>query len=227
MERPSPHWLLSDPRLAAIPIRDSEEPLIDVQTSAPLRVAGPTYLRYGLVDRLVTAQSLLPRHVRLLIVDGYRPPNPCRHATCAVEEVKLSHPDVSTEDLDRLVGVCATPPEVAPHLTGGAVDLTLSDEDRAVRNTVLLPTCCSGPLPLPPDKTWRLLTSALGAVGLANYPARWWHWSYGDRFWAHATQMPHARYGPVHRPDGRQPVRTVDQTRSHPRPNRRPPGPIP
>src|SRR5690349_17559924 len=107
--------LLSDPRLAEVPVRESGETLVDVRASAPLRVAGPTYLRYGLVDRLVTAQSLLPRDVRLLIVDGYRPPTAaCRHAACAVEEAKLGRPRLSAEDLADLVGVCATPAKVAP-----------------------------------------------------------------------------------------------------------------
>src|SRR5262249_49891216 len=32
------------------------------------------YLRSGVVDRLVTAQSLLPREIRLLVVEGYRLP---------------------------------------------------------------------------------------------------------------------------------------------------------
>lgn len=186
---------LSDPRLARIPIRDSGEPLVDVRASAPLRVAGLTYLRYGLVDRLVTAQSLLPRDVRLLIVDGYRPPAlPCRHLTCALEEARLVRPAVSTEDMRHLVGLCATPPPVAPHPTGGAVDLTLSEVDDGV---VLLPACCTGPVPPPTERTGELLASALVAVGLVNYPARWWHWSYGDRFWACVNQAPHARYGPL------------------------------
>lgn len=200
VERPTV-VLLPDPRLAEVPIQDCEEALVDVRASAPLHVARPTLLRYSLVDRLVTAQSLLPRDVRLLIVDGYRPPAaPCRHTTCAVDETKLARPNVSTEDLTGLVGVCATPPAVAPHPTGGAVDLTLSNEDGAVRNMVVLPACCTGPIPVPPEETWKLLTSALGAVGLVNYPARWWHWSYGDRFWAYATESPHARYGPVPEP---------------------------
>lgn len=170
---------LSDPRLARIPVRDTGETLVDVAASAPLRVAGRTFLRSGLVDRLVAAQSLLPRKVRLLIVAGYRPPAmPCQYLTCAVEQAEL---------------VCTTPPETAPHPTGGAVDLTLVDGD----DTVLLPECCVGPIPPAPDETTQLLTSALAAVGFVNHPARWWHWSYGDRFWACATQAPHARYGPA------------------------------
>jgi zinc D-Ala-D-Ala dipeptidase len=160
--------------------------------SAPLHVAGRTFLRYGLVDRLVTAQSLLPRDVRLLVVDGYRPPAlPCRHPACAVEEAALAGRELSTEDLERLVGLCATPPAVASHPTGGAVDLTLSEED------LLLPACCAGPISPPPKRARKLLNSALGAVGFVNYAARWWHWSYGDRFWACVHQAPYARYGPL------------------------------
>jgi D-alanyl-D-alanine dipeptidase len=32
---------------------------------------------------------------------------------------------------------------------------------------------------------------------LVNYPTEWWHWSYGDRYWALMTGAPAALYGPV------------------------------
>jgi D-alanyl-D-alanine dipeptidase len=34
-------------------------------------------------------------------------------------------------------------------------------------------------------------------AGFVNYPSEWWHWSYGDRYWAVVTGEPHAIYGPV------------------------------
>ena len=37
----------------------------------------------------------------------------------------------------------------------------------------------------------------LGGAGLVNYPTEWWHWSYGDRYWALLTGAPAALYGPV------------------------------
>jgi D-alanyl-D-alanine dipeptidase len=37
----------------------------------------------------------------------------------------------------------------------------------------------------------------LSAQGLVNYPTEWWHWSYGDRYWALVTGAPHAPYGPI------------------------------
>ncbi|MFD5828346.1 hypothetical protein [Lentzea sp. NPDC060358] len=148
-----------------LPIRDNDEALVDVGTSAPLRVAGTVLLRRGLVDRLVTAQSLLPRAVRLFLVAGHR----ATDSSCAAQTA---------------------------HRTGGAVDLTLSgggpDQDAPP-----LPDCWADPVALPPEKVRALLTSALSSAGLVNDPARWWHWSYGDRFWAHVTNAPYARYGPV------------------------------
>jgi zinc D-Ala-D-Ala dipeptidase len=33
--------------------------------------------------------------------------------------------------------------------------------------------------------------------GLVNYPTEWWHYSYGDRYWALATGAAAALYGPV------------------------------
>ena len=37
-----------------------------------------------------------------------------------------------------------------------------------------------------------LLGGVLTASGLVNYPTEWWHWSYGDRYWALATGAPAA-----------------------------------
>lgn len=43
----------------------------------------------------------------------------------------------------------------------------------------------------------KILAEALTTVGLVNYPTEWWHWSYGDRYWALATDASHAVYGPL------------------------------
>ena len=46
----------------------------------------------------------------------------------------------------------------------------------------------------------RLLGDALRGAGLVNYPTEWWHWSFGDRYWAATTGAPAAVYGPVDLP---------------------------
>nr|WP_249190190.1 M15 family metallopeptidase [Burkholderia sp. AU32357] len=37
----------------------------------------------------------------------------------------------------------------------------------------------------------------LTRVGFTNYPSEWWHWSFGDRYWAVMQNESHAIYGPV------------------------------
>src|SRR6266702_1595652 len=44
-----------------------------------------------------------------------------------------------------------------------------------------------------------LLARVLRGAGLVNYPTEWWHWSYGDRYWALMTGAAAAVYGPVGR----------------------------
>ena len=43
----------------------------------------------------------------------------------------------------------------------------------------------------------KILAAALAEAGLVNYPTAWWHWSYGDRYWAFTTGHSAAIYGPV------------------------------
>jgi D-alanyl-D-alanine dipeptidase len=43
----------------------------------------------------------------------------------------------------------------------------------------------------------KLLIDVLSKVGFVNYPTEWWHWSYGDRYWAHQANSSHALYGSV------------------------------
>ena len=41
----------------------------------------------------------------------------------------------------------------------------------------------------------QLLLSSMRAVGFVNYSHEWWHYSYGDRYWAFRTNAPAAIYG--------------------------------
>jgi D-alanyl-D-alanine dipeptidase len=39
------------------------------------------------------------------------------------------------------------------------------------------------------------LGTALAGAGLVNDPTEWWHWSFGDRYWALMTGVATAHYG--------------------------------
>jgi D-alanyl-D-alanine dipeptidase len=208
---------LSDPRIGAVPVRDCGEPLVDLRTSAPLlvddRQADPAgayaHLRSGVVDRLVAAQSLLPRGVRLVVIEGYRPlATQERYFREYHEQLRRAHPDWSTVRLSERASRYIAPPPVAPHVAGAAVDLTLCTEDGRelpMGTSVNASPEASGgrcytdsPAIPPAAREHRdLLCGALRAVHFVNYPSEWWHWSYGDRYWAFMTGAASARYGPI------------------------------
>lgn len=92
---------LSDPRIQEIPVHDNGEPLVDIRTEAPVRVnpglsRRRALLRLGVVDRLVAAQSLLPRPIRLLVIDRCRP-DVIPHSTGGSVDLTLS--DMDGEEL--------------------------------------------------------------------------------------------------------------------------------
>ncbi|MET8684455.1 M15 family metallopeptidase [Streptomyces sp. NPDC004732] len=190
----SPIVLMNDPRVVGIPVRDCGEPLVDLRhlpfVDVDDRFADPegayAQLREGVSWRLARAARLLPEGLRLLVTEGYRPF------------------DLQTKYFEEHRS--PAPPEVAPHVAGAAVDITL----RATNGAELdlgtpvnaHPAECDGAchadagrISATARRNRRTLTAALATAGLVNYPGQWWHWSYGDRYWAFVTGAPHARYG--------------------------------
>ncbi|MFG2094379.1 nitrilase-related carbon-nitrogen hydrolase [Streptomyces sp. NPDC048612] len=215
--------LMSDPAVAAIPVAECGERLVDVRTAAPgLLVAGErqdapgdfAFLREGVLQRLLAAQESLPDGLRLQFVEGYRPPGlQRRYFEEYTGELRAAHPDWDAERLHRAASRYVSPPGIAPHSAGGAVDLTLvtADGGHVDMGTPVNASpeesegaCYTGAPDLTPAARThrRVLNAALTAAGLVNYPTEWWHWSYGDRYWALATGADRALYGPKER-DGR------------------------
>jgi D-alanyl-D-alanine dipeptidase len=163
-------------------------------------------VRAGVCDRLLRAQRLLPPNHRFLVIEGYRPVEV--QSRCFEEhavKVARRHPELSRTALHREVSAFVSPPEVAPHCTGGAIDITLCYEDGTELDM-------GTPVNADPfdyaDASFTdattvsqeamvnrvVLSSALEVVGLVNYPTEWWHWSYGDRYWG-AIRNTAAIYG--------------------------------
>ena len=198
--------LLSDPRVAAVPVLDSREALVALDPSfGPARAL----VRQGVATRLATAQTLLSGGLRLRVVEGHRTVADQQAIINRYSaEVCADRPGISPGDLHELVSRFVAPVEVAPHVAGAAVDLTLVDaQGREVdmgtpvdatpeRSGGACYTAAVGISPFARSHR-RLLSTVLTWSGLVNYPTEWWHWSYGDRYWALATGADAALYGPV------------------------------
>jgi D-alanyl-D-alanine dipeptidase len=209
--------LMNDPRVVSTPVRECGEPLVDLRelpgVMVDSRLADPgghyAFLREGLAARLLRAAAMLPDGLRLLVTEGYRPLDlQVRYFEEYAAELRQANPEWSEAHLRTQTSRSLSPPEVAPHVAGAAVDLTLCT---AVGTELDLGT----PVNASPEESdgacytaasnisdiardnRRVLSDALTRAGFVNYPTEWWHWSYGDRYWAVMTGTPAALYGPA------------------------------
>jgi zinc D-Ala-D-Ala dipeptidase len=213
---------MSDPVIAAIPVRDCAERLVDVRIDGRILVdprnqdpAGHfAYVRDGVAGRLLAAQDALPDGLRILFVEGYRPPALQRaYFEEYLGELRFGNPGASEQELFSAASRYVSPPDIAPHTAGAAVDLTLATDDGAEVDMGTRVNanpeesdgaCFTGAHSISAQARANrdLLGRALASAGFVNYPTEWWHWSYGDRYWAVATGAAAACYGPVNRPGG-------------------------
>ncbi|MBR7839548.1 D-alanyl-D-alanine carboxypeptidase family protein [Actinospica durhamensis] len=212
--------LMADPRVAAVPVHEVGGELLDVRDCEMLRVSSFradaegafAHVRMEVLDRLVGADDALADGLRLLIVEGYRPPAVQRRYFREYRAVlRDANPDWSEDRLQLAASRYVSPPEIAPHSAGAAVDLTLCtaegvelDLGSAVNATPeeSAGACYTDHPGLSAEaKHYRaVLAASLTGAGFVNYPTEWWHWSYGDRYWALATGAPAALYGSLDRP---------------------------
>ncbi|MFB7456966.1 M15 family metallopeptidase [Streptomyces sp. NPDC056188] len=208
--------LMSDPKVAAIPVAECGERLVDVRRGDSLlvdaREQGPAdafaYVRKGVLERLVKAQAMLPQGLRLLFVEGYRPPSLQRqYFEEYAEQLRATHLDWSAEQIHSAASRYVSPPDIAPHSAGAAVDLTLADAgghelDLGTRMNAdpeeSEGACYTHAANISEEAraNRKVLGAALTAAGLVNYPTEWWHWSFGDHYWALITGEAAALYGP-------------------------------
>lgn len=198
--------LLSDPRVAAVPVLDNGEPLVRLPRSF-----GPArgLVRAGLAVRLTLARADLPGGYDLRVVEGHRSVADQQAIVARyAAELRAAHPDVSAAELRVLISRFVSPVEVAPHLAGAAVDLTLVDArgraldlgteiDATPEESAGRCYFTAADVSAEARHHRTVLARALGTAGLVNYPTEWWHWSYGDSYWALVTGAPAALYGPV------------------------------
>lgn len=214
--------LMSDPRVAAIPVEENGEPLVDIRVSGDLLVDGRrrdpagafAHVRRHVLKQLVDAQALLPDGVRLLFIEGYRPPSLQRqYFDKYAAELRAANPHWSPARTREAASRYVSPPEIAPHSAGAAVDLTLVDADgrelhmgtRVNANPEeSAGACYTGATDISAQARANrsVLIQALSTAGLVNYGTEWWHWSWGDRYWAMTSHQPSAPYGPYEWPTG-------------------------
>ena len=209
--------LMNDPAVASIPVADAGEPLLDLEElgiasfSDRKRDTNPllSLVRESVASRLEQAAHALPSGIRFLGVEAYRPAAlQRRYYQHYREQLESDNPDLTDDELSALTARFVAPPELAPHPSGAAIDLTLCDthgRELDLGSPVdATPEASNGAcftdaagLSEEAATNRRILVTALTAAAMVNYPTEWWHWSYGDRYWAMTVTADTAIYGAV------------------------------
>lgn len=210
--------LMSDPLVSAISVMHSQEQFVnlvdfdpDILVDQSLSMRSPyfSFVRLSVAKKLVSAKKFLPKNIRFLIKEEFRPLHVQQSAF--EQSLKRIRENSLNQDLNYIIAEASkyvAPPDVAPHPTGSAVDLTLIDS-----NGVELDL--GTPFDAIPEESdnatffdatniseqaienRQILAHALQSVGLVNYYTEWWHWSYGDKYWAVMTHAEQALHNPV------------------------------
>ena len=210
--------LISNPRVLQIPIQENNDSLVDIRGYPQFTVdtrksnSSDSYfkLRESIIDMLLEANKFLPDGIKFLIIEGYRPLSlQTRYFNNYLNKLKQTHPDWDDKKLYEEAGKYVAPPDIIPpHTTGGAVDLTLIDstgkelgmgtEINESPEESLNKVYTDSPDISETAKTNRqILINAMTKAGFVNYPYEWWHWSYGDRYWAYITNQQFALFGSI------------------------------
>lgn len=163
-------------------------PILDAYHELGILPPRPAILRAGAWDLLKLARSQLKPPFDLVLLDGTR---------TLSEQLSLVEFYGAKSSESGYVAAVDHQSIRPPHVTGGALDITLSWE--------------GVPLALGTDfddfsdaarlhafehqpgairELRRGLASCLGSVGFTSYELEWWHWSYGDDVWGFANRRP-------------------------------------
>jgi D-alanyl-D-alanine dipeptidase len=218
--------LIADPEVLSIPIYDNKEPLINLRKQKVIQF-GPspeipnntdyTKVRKSVYEKLVKAQALLPKGLKFRIYEGFRSLDlQDQLFKGRFEKVQRAYPDWSYAELFRETTRLVSPVinldgshNIPPHSTGAAIDIYLVDKTgKAVDMGIhpkdwmddkdgLISETESVHISDKARMYRQIMSKVLTQVGFVNYPTEYWHWSYGDRYWAYITNSKKAIYGIV------------------------------
>lgn len=214
---------IASAEILAIPVKECGEALVDVKDSNVIQYGPPpecpltanyyTKMRKTIFEKLCQAQNDLPHGWRIRLYEGFR--SLIVQQMLFEEEyerVKKRQPHLNHEEHFRETTRLVSPVtnldgsrNIPPHNTGAAVDIELMTAEGQLVDmgmvlkdwTMVSPDVCTSQcttLTSIARDNRQILFDVMQKHGFVNYPAEWWHFSYGDRYWAYFNKQPHAIY---------------------------------
>lgn len=218
--------LIADPKVTHITIHENYEPLVDLRKTKDI-IYGPspeipnntdyTFMRKTVYEKLKQANALLPKSIHFCLYESYRSLDLQKNLFDArYERVQNAHPDWSKAELFHETTKLVSPlinldgsKNIPPHSTGAAIDVYLIDDagkplDMGIHpkdwmddKDSLISLTDSQSISPTAKANRKIMSEVLEKVGFVNYPTEYWHWSYGDKYWAFMTNQPSALYDSV------------------------------
>ena len=196
-----------------VKIEDKNEPLVNIRNNSnfffgkKLLAQEKILVRQSVAIRLEKASSLLPKNIKFKIYSAYRDKSTQMEMWQKRWRINRSkYPNLTEEEIENMTrGQIANPTNgFGGHQTGGAIDIGLCDaQGRDLDMGTNISEHNSKTRTSASDLTdeqrnnRRLLHSVMEKQGFKNYPAEWWHFSYGDRMWAAYSNQQQCFYGAV------------------------------
>lgn len=195
---------------------NSDEPLVNVKKYNPditisvddkeiIYASDQIYVRDEVAKKLARINDKLVDGMRLKIACGFRHPETQKQLFEKEKaEIIRNNPGISDERANELTHVLIAVPDVAGHIVGGAVDITIVDKNgneldmgtaiADFEKAYKIATYASG-LNEEQRKNRDLLHDLMTSENFAPFYGEWWHFSYGDREWAAFYGKDTAIYG--------------------------------
>jgi len=215
-------WYIPEEVTRAVPIVETNDPLVDVieraeherlpVVFAPVapRETPRAYLRREAANRLMNAVRALKEYsqgaLALKITDAFRPLALQRKYFEDISRDIAAREGLRGKELwERTSEFIADPGGSPPHTTGGAVDCTVIVEKSGKE----LPMGTAIDTVDDRSNFWhpaikgvvrqnrQMLLRIMTAAGFVNAATEWWHYSFGDQYWAAFLGKPQAIYGKV------------------------------
>ena len=175
------------------------------------------WVRTGVYAQLIKVADALPNGFRLVLLDGWRPMDIQNQLYEEIQtKIAKTYPHLDSTALAQMTGdfvakASNDPVRPSPHLTGGAVDVTLADNDGRFLDM-------GSGFDEPSERSWtdypvsgvaaenrKILQHAMAVGDFTNLPSEWWHYDYGNWLWATLLSKETALYGPTSLPES-QPI---------------------
>lgn len=152
-------------------------------------------VREGVFERLCAAGACLPKEWKLVLKAGFRPYEVQVEVLHSfINESRARHFDWSDEQHIAQARMFVADPTVVcpPHVTGGAVDVDVRDRKTDEYIDMGCPPNTDSEISFLHNdaltaaqyKNRMTLLNAMLSAGFAPNPHEWWHYQYGETYWA-------------------------------------------